>query len=288
MWDSVQAFNACGQVEGLATTAGGTTTATGETLGVPDGPFTFAGESTVFAAIDSATAPKPQHGPQPPGGGGPAPMGICNSTAAHCGTVQNNDGAACGNPQPGAPPSCWGRPDFSSQPPAFVPFTDLQCQTMCYNMNLYGFGGPGGSPQIRQAIQTSGLCVQAGMVDMSVPPDNAGFVQKLAAPLGRKVLAKLNYSCNDAASVVAKFPTLVIGLPPTAGGPPGPPKACHVTQRAEITLKMESPSRILGQFKQTATLAPTDPADCTDDGNPQNPVAQMLKNPMSMLFTLTR
>jgi len=287
MWDSVQAFNACGQVEGLATTAGGTTTAAGETLGVPDGPFTFASDDAVFAAIDSATAPTPPVPPGGPGGGAPQPMGICNSTAAHCGTVQNNDGATCDPPQPGVPPSCWGAPDFSTQPPTFVPFSDVQCQKMCFNMNLFGFGGPGGSPQIRQAIQSSGLCVQAGIIDMSVPPDHASFVQKLAAPLGRQVLAKLNYSCDDAGSVVAKFPTLLIGLPPAAGDPPGPPQVCHVTQRAEITLKMESPSRILGQFKQTASLAPGDPAACTDDSNPQNPVAHMLKNPRSMLFTLT-
>jgi hypothetical protein len=292
MWDSVDGYKACGQVEGLATDAGGTTTAGGETLGVPDGPFTFADDSTVFTAVDSVTSPRP--GPPPgqgPGGpppGGPQPMGICNSTAAHCSTVQNNDGNACGTPQPGQPPTCWGRPDFGTQPPSFVPFSDAQCRAMCYTMNLYGFGGPGGPPWIRQAIVDSGLCVQAGMNDMSVPPDNPNAIRKLGVPLGRRLLAKLNYSCDDAASVVHKFNTFTIGLPPQPGDQPGPPKVCHVTQRAEITLKMESPSKVIGDFKQTATLAPGDPAACTDDSNPQNPVANMLKNPMRMLFTLSR
>lgn len=293
MWDSVDAFRACGQVEGLAADAGGTTTASGETLGVPDGPFSFATDSAVFGAVDSVSSPRP--GPPPgaggPGGpppGGPQPMGICNSTAEHCGTVQNNDGNACGQPQPGQPPTCWGRPDFGTQPPTFVPFTDEQCQTMCYTMNLYGFGGPGGSPWIRRAIVDSGLCVQAGMNDMSVPPDHPDAIQKLGVPLGRRLLAKLHYSCDDAASVVHKFNTFTIGLPPQPGAQPGPPQVCHVTQRAEITLKMESPNRVIGDFKQTASLAPGDPAACTDDSNPQNPVANMLRNPMRMLFSLTR
>jgi hypothetical protein len=289
MWDSIDAFKACGQVEGLAATDGGTTTASGASLGVPDGPFHFADDATAFAAIDSVSSPKP--GPPPGAGGGapgPQPMGICNSTADHCGTVQNADGQTCTDPQPGVPPNCWGRPDFATMPPTFVPFTDEQCRRMCYTMNLYGFGGPDGPPWIRQALLGANLCVERGVNDMSVPPDDPSFVRKTGTPLGRMLLDKLNYTCDDAASVVHKFETFTIGLPPQQNDQPGPPPVCHVTERAEITLKMESPTKVLGSFKQTATLAPGDPAQCTDDGNPQNPIAQLLKNPRRMLFTLTR
>ncbi len=282
IWENVDAFRLCGQVEGLATTAGGTTTAAGETLGVPDGPFSFADAAQLFPAIDGATFVSP---PAPPGV--PAPPGFCNSTAAHCSQVQNGDGAACTEPQPGAPPSCWGRPDFGTNPPTFIPFTDEECQSICYTMNLYGMGGRS-RPEIVAALAAAGLCAEQAMLDMSVPPDDPTFLRRTGNPMGRFFVDRLTYTCDDAASVVHRFETEIIGLPPSPSAPPGPPQVCHVTRRAEMTLKMESPSKIVGDFKESASLAPGDPAACADDSNPQNPIAHMVRNPMRMMFTLTR
>jgi hypothetical protein len=288
MWESIDAFKTCGQVEGLASSSGGTSTAGGDTLGVPDGPFSFATESTIFPLIDSVTRVSPGGGPAGPGGpapGGGTPMGICGSTADHCSAVQNGDGQPCTQPAPGTPPNCWGRPDFSSQPPQFVNFSDAECQQVCYQMNLYGFGGH--NPELSQVFQTNSLCVEEGILDMSLPPGENQVV-RLGTPMGRFLLDVLNYSCDDAASVVHRFATEIIGLPPTQNSQPGPPTACHVTRRAEITLKMESPSKIIGDFKQAAALAADDAAACADDSNPQNPIAHMIGNPVRMLFTLTR
>jgi hypothetical protein len=282
-WAGVEFFRLCGQVEGLATEAGGTATASGDTLGVPDGPFAFASESQIFPLIDPFTFVTPP----PPPGGGPAPRGFCNSTAEHCSGVRNNDGNPCSPPQPGTPPDCWGAPDFSTQPPTFVPFTDEQCRQMCYAMNLYGGGGDAGL-RFAPALTQAGLCVEQALIDWSAPPGSPGAIKRTGNPVGRFMLDRLRYSCNDAASVVHRFPTEIVGLPPDPTMPPGPPPLCHVTRRVEITFKMEGPSRILGDFKESASLEPGDPAACTDDSNPQNWLAEMLRNPMRMLFTLTR
>jgi|GEM_PF-5971767 len=281
VWNDVEAFLRCGQVEGLAETPGGMTTRQGERLGVPDGPFAFATPAELFPAIDSVTRVVP---PAPPGV--PPPPGVCQSTATHCGEVRNGDGAPCGEPVPGTVPPCWGRPDPSTSPPTFRFFTDAECQAICYAMNLYGMGR--GSPEIAGALSAASLCAEEAMLDMSVPPDHPSFIRRTGNPIGRFFLARLNYTCDDAASVVHKFATEILGLPPMPDAPPGPPQVCHVTRRAELTLKMVSPSKIVGDFKESASLAPGDPAACTDDSNPQNGIAHMLRNPMRMMLTLTR
>jgi len=287
MWDSIRFFDICGRVEGLATTAGGTATAAGEALSVPDGPFGFAADGDIQAAIDPFTVVVP--GPPPGAAGGPQPMGVCNSTAQHCSAVRNADGATCVEPTPSTPPNCWGQPDFSSSPPHFVPYTDQQCQQICYAMNLYSFGGPMGAPPwIMEALDGAGLCVEGGVMDMSQGPGDPNAIRKTGNPIGRFMLDRLNYSCDDVASVVHRFATFAIGLPRSPNSPPGPPQICHVTQRAEITLKAESQDRVIGDFKMSASLAPDDPADCTDDTNPQNPIAGMLRNPMRMFVEFRR
>lgn len=276
MWKSIAAFTSCGQVEGLASVPGGTTIPGGDTLGIPDGPFSFASESTVFGLIDAITMLSP---------GGPPPPGICNSTAAHCSGVQNGDGQPCVQPTPSTPSNCWGQPDLGTQPPPFVAFTDAECQQLCYQMNLYGFGAH--SPQLDDVLVSNDLCVEEGLLDLSTGPANQNAIVRLGTPIGRFLLDTLQYSCDDAASVVHRFPTHVIGFQ-SAPGQAGPPTTCHVTQRAEIALKMTSAGKIVGSFKQSFSLTADDPAACADDSNPQNPIAAMIRNPVRMLFTLTR
>lgn len=256
VWQTIDDYRTCGQVEGIEPGAG-------ETLGIPDAPFAYAGDAAVEAAMDPVTDTAPWGG-----------QGVCNTTAAHCSDVRNNDGNGC---QTG--PGCWGQGDMST----FTPYTDAQCRALCYADNQHGHdGGP-----VRQALLDAGLCVEERIVDWSASPGAPGFLRRAGNPGGRFLLDRLTYTCNDAASVVHRFPTEVVGLP-MPPNTPGPPAYCHMTRRAELTVKLASPTRILGDFKESASLAPDDPAACSDDSDPQNWVAQQVLRGERTLFTLTR
>lgn len=268
-WDDVETFQRCGGVEGLATVPAGTATAAGETLATPDGPFAFASPTALHAAIDATASPA--------AGGGTS--SVCNATAAQCTLVQNNDGAACTEPGTNRA-KCWGRTDVDEDPVVFVPFTDEQCQALCFAMNLYVFDS------VESAVATAGLCAERKLVDFSVTPDQAGALISTGSPFGRHLFGPLRYACDDAGSVVRKDPVRTVILP-QAPGATGPVKTCHVTQRTEITLRMQSSTRVIGSYKRSASLQPGDPDACANGDDPNNPVARLLES-QRVLFKLVR
>ena len=254
----------------------GTRTADGATLASPDGPFPFATITAAAAAIDAVSSPNPI--------AGQLSSAICRSTAAHCGTVQNNDGDSCQVPQPPALPRCWGRVDSSGTTPQFVPYSDVECRALCYAMNLFAPGSTETRSAVRNALDGAGLCVEEELVDFDAPVEDA--LLSTGHPIGRHLFGRLQYTCPDAASVVAKETTRVVGLRPKPGQVT-PTILCHVTQRTEVTLRQETATRLAGSLRRTASLQPGDPAACANVDDPTNPLAQVLV-PERMLFTLTR
>ncbi len=255
VWMSQSTYITCGSVEGLSPTQGSTT---GQgpggqvvTLDKPDGPFTFAYDSSWQKALSNLALNT---------------FSTCGSSAATCGQITANT-------------SNWMAPGST------YPYTPGQCQQMCY---ADAFSSINKTPSVciedrNYKWDTMGM---QNVPSTALTNDTSTSFIDFGNhdPVARLMFGELIYSSDTTASEVStdyRLETLWDQSSNTTYD-------CYINEITKLAVSEIDAHTLVGTVDQSRALSGGSPTQCTDNSIPNNYVYQDLNNPMHMMFKMTR
>ncbi len=249
VWASQQHYNTCGGVEGVGECDLPTKciTATKDgisiTLDEPDARFAFTPDTT----WQNSSVPNSHN--------------ACESTAQTCVGVTNINNS-------------WG---YCTDPPTcsnFQPYTDTQCQQICFANGFW-------DDSVRL---NPDYCIQNRSYNWTKPPDDPEFKVLEEGPTSRFAWGELVYSSNDSASFASIEHELKTIWDPVNNRE----YICNTTRTTIVTFVRISETQLNGNITQNVTLSHDSPPECLDTNIPNNDVANDVNSPLYMLFKLTK